>query len=285
MFSPSILTDHLESLAKSIDLFVLFHLDPPAFPVPAIYSPIHCGYMGDLNDYPYLTDRTDGEFLSTKADYYSELSGIYWAWKNSKSNILGSCHYRRVFTTYPFSLIYRLKRLLNSRLNVKLNLAPRRNIPSKKIGKFLPYLLNEQTILETFKNHDAILPAPLILKVTVREHYRQHHQIADLDLLEKIIQEKYAEYSDAFSEIMDSHELYPYNMFVLNREVFDQFMPWWFGVLGDFENRIDLAQFTGYQKRILGYLSERLLTVWFKKNNQIRIKEFPLLFFKKLKID
>jgi hypothetical protein len=272
-------------MPQSIKLFVLFHLDPPAFPIPAIYSPIHCGYLGDLDGYPYLTDRTDGEFLSAKADYYSELSGIYWAWKNSKANILGSCHYRRVFTTYPLSPVYRLKRFLYNRLNFKVNLAPRRNIPSKKIEKFLPYLLDEQTILETFKNHDAILPAPLILKVTVREHYRQHHQIADLDLLEEIIREKYAAYSDAFSEIMDGHELYPYNMFVLNREVFDQFMPWWFGVLGDFENRIDLAQFTGYQKRILGYLSERLLTVWFKKNNQIRIKEFPLLFFKKLKID
>lgn len=270
---------------KSSELFTLFHLDPPSIPLPDIYIPMHVGFLGELEGYPYLTDRTGGEFISSKADYYSELSGIYWAWKNSGAPIIGTCHYRRFFTTYPFPAIYRLKKLLRKTLQINVNLAPRRNVPIEKVGKFLPYLLNEKDIQSILATHDAILPAPLILKVSVRTHYQQHHQIADLDILEKIILEKHPEYSEAFTEVLESNELYPYNMFVLKREVFEQFMPWWFGVLADFESQVDLNLYTGYQKRILGYLSERILTVWFKKNKNLRIKELPLLFFKKLKTD
>jgi hypothetical protein len=270
---------------KSTELFTLFHLDPPSIPLPDIYVPMHVGFLGELEGYPYLTDRTGGEFLSSKADYYSELSGIYWAWKNSDASIIGTCHYRRYFTTYPFPTIYRLKKFLRNTFQINVNLAPRRNVPTEKIEKFLPYLLDEKTIQTTLATQDAILPAPLILKVSVRTHYHQHHQSADLDLLEKIIRENHPEYGPAFDEVMDSHELYPYNMFVLNREIFDQFIPWWFGVLEEFERQVDLSTYTGYQTRILGYLSERILTVWFKKNNHLRITEFPLLFFKKLKKD
>lgn len=270
---------------KSSELFTLFHLDPPSISLPEIYVPMHVGFLGELEGYPYLTDRTGGEFLSSKADYYSELSGIYWAWKNSDAPIIGTCHYRRYFTTYPFPASYRLKKFLRNTLQINVNLAPRRNVPTEKIGKFLPYLLDEKEIQSILATHDAILPAPLILKVSVRTHYQQHHQIADLDILEKIILEKHPEYSETFAQVMEGNELYPYNMFVLKREVFDQFMPWWFGVLADFESRVDLNLYTGYQKRILGYLSERILTVWFKKNKALLIKELPLLFFKKLKTD
>jgi hypothetical protein len=275
----------MDSHPKNSQIFVLFHLDPPSIPLPDNYTPIHCGYLGELEGYPYLTDRTNGEFLSSKADYYSELSGIYWAWQNSKADIIGTCHYRRFFTTYPLPAISRLKKYLYSNFNIKVNLAPRRTIQPNKISQFTPYLLDDRTIQTTLSEYDAILPEPLILKVSVRTHYEQHHQIADLELLEKIIKKNYPDFSEAFSQVMGSQEFYPYNMFVLNRDVFEEFMPWWFRVLADFESEIDLNSYIGYQKRILGYLSERLLTVWFKKNNHLRIKEFPLLFFKKLKTD
>jgi hypothetical protein len=275
----------MKPLNPTTELYLLFHHLPPAFSLPAIYLPMHCGYLGELEGYPYLTDRTGGDFVSAKADYYSELSGIYWAWKNSNADIIGSCHYRRFFSTSSFPIVYRLKKYLFAHWKIKVNVAPRKTVPPTKIERFLPFLLDEKTIQTTLATQDAILPAPLILKVSVRTHYHQHHQSADLDLLEKIIREKHPDYVPAFEEVMEGHELYPYNMFVLNREIFDQFIPWWFGVLEDFERQVDLSKYTGYQTRILGYLSERVLTVWFKKNNHLRITEFPLLFFKKLKKD
>ena len=40
-------------------------------------------------------------------------------------------------------------------------------------------------------------------------------------------------------------------------------MQWWFGILFEFEQQVDLKTYEGYQKRVLGFLAERLLNVWF----------------------
>ena len=43
----------------------------------------------------YLGDDT-GDHISDKNCYYSELTGLYWVWKNvTDVDIVGSCHYRR----------------------------------------------------------------------------------------------------------------------------------------------------------------------------------------------
>lgn len=50
----------------------------------------------------------------------------------------------------------------------------------------------------------------------------------------------------------------------------------------EFERRIDIENYTGYQKRILGFIAERLLTVWFQKE-QLNCKELQLIYFKNFK--
>lgn len=45
-----------------------------------------------------ITERLDntGDNISDKNYKYSELTAMYWAWKNSKDEYLGICHYRRI---------------------------------------------------------------------------------------------------------------------------------------------------------------------------------------------
>jgi hypothetical protein len=59
-------------------------------------------------------------------------------------------------------------------------------------------------------------------------------------------------------------------------------MTWLFDILFKLEHALDLTKYTGYQERIFGFLSERLITLWID-HHQIKYKEHPLIYFKNFK--
>jgi hypothetical protein len=59
-------------------------------------------------------------------------------------------------------------------------------------------------------------------------------------------------------------------------------MKWLFDILFEFEAKSNMEQYTGYQKRVLGFISERLITVWFRKMN-LKYVELPVIYFNDLK--
>lgn len=61
-----------------------------------IYLPIHVGKVLSNKDLGFQGDDT-GDNISRKNKNYCELTGLYWAWKNLKSEYVGLCHYRRYF--------------------------------------------------------------------------------------------------------------------------------------------------------------------------------------------
>ena len=69
-------------------------------------------------------------------------------------------------------------------------------------------------------------------------------------------------------------------MFICKKEVIDEYFEWIFDILGELEKIIDISNYDQYQKRIYGFLSERLFNVWldyknlkFKEINVIKIGE------------
>ena len=247
----------------------------------ALYQPLMSGNFFCKTSEAFIGDDS-GENKKKKNPYYSELTGAYWAWKNSRQAVTGLCHYRRFFTAQPEPQLYKFKRLLYS----LVGLADKRHglIYTKDINCFVPRILNQDELNLILGEYDAILPQGRKLKYTVREHYSRYHDIRDLAILEAILKEKHPDYLKAYDAVLQDKRIYANNMFILKDAHYQPFMEWWFDMLFEFERRVDITQYTGYQQRIMGFISERLLTVWFRKQG-LRCKELQLIYFKSLKYE
>ncbi|MED0717292.1 DUF4422 domain-containing protein [Aeribacillus composti] len=220
-------------------------------PKESIYLPLHVGREGK-EDLGYQGDNT-GDNISIKNPNYCELTGLYWAWKNLSCEYIGLCHYRRYFTN---------KNLIQRFLH--------------KHNKF-DLILTESEIKKLLEEYDVILPTKRNYYIeTVWSHYKNAHHIKDLEETKKIIEEKYPEYLDSFEKVMSGTKLHLYNMFIMKKEDFDRYCKWVFDILFELEKRVNISSYDNYQKRIFGFISERLFNVWVY-SRKLRLKKLPVV--------
>jgi len=178
--------------------------------------------------------------ISSKNLNYCELTGLYWIWKNIKDDIVGLTHYRRIFTEDKKDSID---------------------------------LIDYSDICDILNQYDIILPPLFDNKtITVYEHYCRDHNKEDIDKIGIILLQKYPEYADSYNYVMNQKYEYGFNMFISKKEICDEYSKWLFDILNTLEPQIDLLTYDDYQRRIFGFLSERLFTVWLY-HNKLRIKE------------
>ncbi|PIF02085.1 MAG: hypothetical protein CR996_01355 [Draconibacterium sp.] len=244
-----------------------------------LYVPVMAGNSLQKADSRFTGDDT-GDSISEENPYYSELTGIYWVWKNTCQDIVGSCHYRRYFTAKRIPFIYKLKLIASLRINKK----KAGFISTNNINLFRKRLLSRSEIIEILQEYDAILPVRRQFRYSVREHYHKYHNQTDLVIVEEIIRKKFPAYIQSFQNTINNNWLYTNNIFVLKKDQFNALMNWLFAILFAFKERIDLNNYRDYQSRVFGFMSERLITVWFNHYN-LKIKELPVIYFKKLKFD
>jgi len=266
---------------SKLKIYVFYYKNGPVLKLSPFYQPI-MACKSKLNGKTEFQGDDTGENISDKNKYFSELTGIYWVWKNTRQNVTGSCHYRRYFTAKPEPFLYRMKRLLY----FPAGLYKKRFglIYTKNTKIFDKRIINQKETQELLQKYDAILPQARKLNYTVETHFKRYHDISDLNLIESIIKEKHPSFIEAFHDVLKEKRLYANNMFILKDEHFQEFMTWWFDLLFEFERRTDLAKYTGYQQRILGFIAERLLNVWFK-HKQLNCIELPVIYFKHFKFD
>ena len=265
---------------STIKILVFHYKNGNSFPDLPCYLHVWAGKHGKPGA-TQLTGDDSGINISDKNRYYSELTGIYWFWKNMQSEIIGTTHYRRFFTNQPLPFLYHLKQLLYYPLGLKRKRSGLIYCSNSKFWE--KRILNCDEIGNLFKLYDAVLPQPRILKYMVEKHFSRYHQINDLQLLHKIIDQKYPEYTSAFQTMLKQNRLYANNMFILRQAKFDELAQWLFDILNDFEQNVDLKNYTEYQERIFGFLSERLITTWFFHHKELKIKELPLIYLKHFK--
>lgn len=266
-------------IQSNIKIYTFYYQPTNRIQIAEEYEAIWAGKNGAEEQKGFTGDDT-GDNISKKNKYYSELSGLYWVWKNTTADIVGSCHYRRYFTSQREPLLYKLKRLLY----FPAGLMKKRHglIYTGNIDFWQPRILRENDIKTLLDQYDAILPERRKLRYSIREHYIRYHNCEELDLIENILEEMYPEYLSTYHDVFKQNRLFANNMFILHKATFNNLMEWLCSILFEFEKRCELDSFTGYQERILGFLSERLITIWVihQKLNYI---ELPLIYFKRLK--
>lgn len=184
-----------------------------------------------------------GDHISEKNPNYCELTGVYWLWKNVKDDYIGITHYRRRFT-----------------------------------NRFSDAdVVSEKDILKILNEYDIIMPFKRTMPKSIEEHYCEESGFKkDLDKVREIISEKYPDYVDTYDQVMQGNQTYFLNMMICKKELFDSYCSWLFDILFELEKSVDLEGYTPYQKRIYGFISERLLTIWVLKNN-LKIKEMGVV--------
>ena len=223
-------------------------------PKDDIYIPLHVGRDGKA-DLGYIGDNS-GENISAKNANYSELTGLYWAWKNIKCDYIGLCHYRRYFAG--------------------------KNLRTNNAEKKKAVILHRQDYEKLLREYDVILPVKRNYYIeTVRSQYEHAHNKRDINEAEKIVTELYPEYSEAFAKVMGRTKLHILNMFVMNKALFDEYCSWLFSILFELEKRIDITNYNKYEARVFGFISERLFNVWLEKQ-QLKVKEVPVVNLEKV---
>ena len=229
-----------------IEIFVLTHKE---FEVPkdSIYAPILNGSSSHEDDFGYLRDDS-GDNISDLNNYYAEMTGEYWVWKNSKADIIGFCHYRRYFAK-----------------NITLKILEKEDIEE---------ILNDYDIIMPNKAHMGMTNIDDIKKT--REYLDYGPYLEEYCKLRDLIESDYPDFLEYYDEMLNSKECHWFNMFICRKELADDYFEWIFEILGKMENIIDFNKYPEDQRRILGFLSERLINIYIKKNN-LKVKEKPIL--------
>lgn len=125
------------------------------------------------------------------------------------------------------------------------------------------------------------MPEPeLFTGQTLREQYAEKHHVGDLDKIRDIVAEQCPAYLPAFDAMKNGHILYYGNMFVGKKAIIHQYCEWLFPILFAAEQQIDYTNYSDYNKRVFGFLSERLFTAWLiHHQNDVSFTTMPVQIF------
>lgn len=191
-------------------------------------------------------DINNDTWNGLEGSFYSEIMSYFYIAKNCElKEYIGFCHYR-------------------------------------KYWKFLDDVPDMDDI---FKKYEAMVAKPKIFKKSIKEQYKLCHNIEDLYIIGGILADKYPSYANIWSAFLNNKILFPYNMFIMKKDDFLNYIEFIETILDEYVNvvgkdirgRIEknadkyIKTFepnssVDYQYRIGGYLAERLTNAYVLKN-------------------
>ncbi len=244
-----------------IKIFVCCH-QPCEVPKHPLLVPLQVGAaLADTHFPGFLHDDT-GDNISTKNRSYCELTAQYWAWKNIEADYYGFFHYRRYL--YPDPMAKRPYRIERQ--------------PTLELLDKLGYARFERII----EGKDLIVPKPENMYLPVRTHYASatYHHAKDLELAEQIVEKRMPKMTEAMDEYLTGTRQYFGNIYIMRREVFRDYCSWLFSILEEFDRLADVSSYSTQEKRVDGYLAERLLGVYVTyQRHSLNVQQLPRVHF------
>jgi lipopolysaccharide biosynthesis glycosyltransferase/uncharacterized protein YbjQ (UPF0145 family) len=257
------------SKESSIKILVAYH-EPADIIKNEIMVPIHVGRailknrkdqesMNKMEEMRKFSIGDDtGDNISLKNLSYNEMTAVYWAWKNYEDlgdpDHIGLMHYRRLlYNTDKEGAFFERNSICNNDIDEVLK-------------------LSKDELLKTFEEYDFVSSTPYYRK-TVYEHFKENHDINDLDIAIEILKEKYPDYSESCDKYLQGNNAYFCNMFIFPKNIFMAYCSWIFDILFEFENRVDITD-----KRL--FISERLTGIYIQHliDNKKKCKNMPTMY-------
>ena len=120
------------------------------------------------------------------------------------------------------------------------------------------------------KNIDVVVTEPLVNFATVRGQYAKDHVAEDWDTFIGVIGDIAPEYLVAAQKVQDNIYYFAYNMFIMKKDIFDKYCNFIFPILKRCEEMIGFKEDV-YQNRYVGFLAERLLSIFLTKNSEYKV--------------
>lgn len=211
-----------------------FYRDRPLageYSMPEWVTPIQVGAALCRERVANLLD-CDGEHISEKNGNYSELTALYWIWRNRllpesaspEFEYYGLAHYRRILE------------------------------------------LSEDDVLRLADNHvDVVLPFPMPYEPDIGAHHRRYLKQEDWNAVLEAVAQVQPEYRAVFDRILGQNHLFHYNIMLARKEVLAEYCGWLFPILERVEE-LSVPRGKDRRDRYIGYVGETLATLYFMSN-------------------
>lgn len=233
---------------KNIKILIAAH-KKVVLPKSDIYLPVQVG--AEINN--ILTDYqkdNEGNHISALNPYFSELTALYWAWKNFDTDYIGLVHYRRYFSSR--------KQKFDESKKLEDIIVTRDDLEKELVNDVIIVPQKRKYYIETLYNH-----------------YANTLDSSHLDKTRDIISESNPEYLESFDRVMNQRSGYMFNMYIADKKLSDDYCEWLFPILFELQNRVNVGSLSAFEARLFGRVSELLFNVWLEKK-QIKVKELYL---------
>jgi hypothetical protein len=234
-------------MRDDLDIFICAHKDFKAYPTNDVYKIIHGNEKIDVPLRQYSETHTE---LSDLEFSLAEGSRIYWLYKNYKlKKYIGICHYRKYFSFFD-------------------------KIPD---------------IEKIFSGHDIIVTKPQTSCSVIKQYSASHRTDDLIDLLNIIKEINPSWFNKGVLDCVNKNVLYACNMFIMESSEFLKYCEYVFNIIKEFckrrgwKNDEDIRKYVEehkneylkqvypgntieYQSRVLGFLLERLTSIYISTN-------------------